>query len=242
MSSYINADDFGRTPSINEAITFGFNQHILNRTTIMVNMPYVDDAVFLSKKNNFFDKVGLHINLDEGVPLTNEIRQCTLFCDETGQFNGKFRKGKISKLILFDSKTRSGCRKEVEAQILKFKKLGFPLRHADSHHHVHTLPSLLPIITTVAKKNGLESMRIRFNLQSSSFIKIPLIYLINSYLKYNFETTKFFCDSLFYFQNKPKLDSMEVMCHPDVIDGKYYDVIGKRGSASYIDLINLKIV
>ena len=51
----------------------------------MVNMPYVDEAVRISKDNGFSDKVGLHLNLVEGRPLTENIRD-TVLCDENGMF------------------------------------------------------------------------------------------------------------------------------------------------------------
>lgn len=41
----VNADDFGRTLSINDAIDYAFKEGIINRTTIMVTHPCVQDAV-----------------------------------------------------------------------------------------------------------------------------------------------------------------------------------------------------
>ena len=85
----INADDFGYSKSVNKAITDCFKQNLINRTTIMVNMPYTEEAVLLAKENGFSDCVGLHINLTEGKALSEECAKSEL-CDENGYFKGTF--------------------------------------------------------------------------------------------------------------------------------------------------------
>ena len=99
----INADDFGISHEVNEAITLCFNKNYINQTTIMVNMPYVDEAVELSKDNGFSDRVGLHLNLVEGKPLTERIRD-TIFCDEHGMFISRIMKTPKYRMRL-DKKT-----------------------------------------------------------------------------------------------------------------------------------------
>ena len=82
----INADDFGYSESVNEAICQCFNRGLINRTTIMVNMPEAENAAEIAKNNGFFHRVGLHINLTEGRAMTEECRNSSL-CDEKGCFN-----------------------------------------------------------------------------------------------------------------------------------------------------------
>ena len=67
----INADDFGYSESVNKAISDCFEKGLINRTTIMVNMPQAEAASELARTNGFFDKVGLHINLTEGKALSD---------------------------------------------------------------------------------------------------------------------------------------------------------------------------
>ena len=74
-----NADDFGKSTEINNAILTCFKDGLIDRTTIMVNMPGADEAAELAREEGFFDKVGLHLNLTEGEPLTDEIKQNPLF-------------------------------------------------------------------------------------------------------------------------------------------------------------------
>ena len=78
----INADDFGYSQAVNMAIADCFK----NKT---INMPCAQDAANLAKENNFFDCVGLHINLTEGKALSKECASSEL-CDENGFFKGTF--------------------------------------------------------------------------------------------------------------------------------------------------------
>lgn len=236
----INADDFGRSQSINKAIVLAFRDKIINQTTIMVNMLYVDDAVVLSRENEFFDCVGLHINLDDGAPLTSNIKQCNIFCDDKGEFNGNFRKNRL-KLFHLNKFERQCCEEEIEAQMDKYISFGFTKMHIDSHHHIHVLPSILPLVISIAKKKGFQSMRLRFNLQSSNYFKKIFTGIINYFISRHFRTTDYFCDSTYYLQKKPSLSSLEVMCHPDIYEDKMIDVIGKRENCHFEDLYKLSV-
>ena len=99
MELLINADDFGMSVSVNEAIDICIKNNWIQRTTIMVNMPQTEEAVYLARKNKYLDKVGLHINLVEGMPLTHKIRQTSL-CNETGEFDSLFFKNFIHRFYL----------------------------------------------------------------------------------------------------------------------------------------------
>ena len=109
----INADDFGYSQSVNKAIVDCFKQNRINRTTIMVNMPFTDEAVMLAKENSFFDCVGLHINLTEGKALSKECASSEL-CDENGFFKGTFHVPFKSRLYL-NKNIRKALASEVEA-------------------------------------------------------------------------------------------------------------------------------
>lgn len=49
----VNADDFGKTHTINLAIAECFNKGLITNTTIMVNMPFADEAVEIAKQEVF---------------------------------------------------------------------------------------------------------------------------------------------------------------------------------------------
>src|SRR5436189_2370344 len=58
----VNADDFGRSPSINEAVIRAHQEGILTTASLMVNEPSCDEAVALAKQNPRLG-VGLHLAL-----------------------------------------------------------------------------------------------------------------------------------------------------------------------------------
>ena len=58
----VNADDFGRSSSINEAVIRAHREGILTSASLMVNEPAFDEAVKLARENPKLG-VGLHLTL-----------------------------------------------------------------------------------------------------------------------------------------------------------------------------------
>ncbi|MCR4744776.1 MAG: ChbG/HpnK family deacetylase [Lachnospiraceae bacterium] len=158
-----NGDDFGRTAGINRAITESFKRRILTGTTLMVNMPYADEAVSLAREYGFEEAVGLHLNLTSGTPLTDEIKKYSRFCGKNGNFNAEFEQHTISRLCISKGESEA-LRKEIEAQIQKYYSYGLPARHLDSHHHVHTDRSVMNMLMPLLKKYNFRSVRLSRNL------------------------------------------------------------------------------
>lgn len=194
----INADDYGISHRVNEAVKRGMLKGIIDRATIMVNMPFVDEALTLAKENNYFSKIGLHLNLVEGKPLTEGIKN-TWLCDN-GLFNGKISKNKYKTSLITDRTVLKCIEEEIDAQMKKFIAMGLPLHHLDSHQHSHIKPSIFPIIYKLAKTNHFYSIRLaslissdnpklgtkvykeiinarikRYNKENKSYIRYPLM-------------------------------------------------------------------
>lgn len=223
MKKIINADDFGLNRSINLAITLCFRKGYINQTTIMTNMPAYEEAVALSKEYNFFDKVGLHVNLDEGIPITNEMKCNFHFCK-----NDRFIKGSIKGLKKFylNRYDRKCVEKKVEAQMAHYICSGFPLLHLDSHHHIHTNYSILRIILKIAKKHQFRTIRICAFHSSDSFFKKLYKRILNSYVRLYFSTTDLFLTRRDQYQ--PESKSIEIMTHPDIIEGQLVEIIKRN--------------
>src|SRR6516162_9050700 len=58
----VNADDFGRSPSINQAVIQAHREGILTTTSLMVNEAACDEAVAMARENRGLG-VGLHLTL-----------------------------------------------------------------------------------------------------------------------------------------------------------------------------------
>jgi len=227
MEYIFNADDFGRTETVNIAIVEGFKKGYLDRTTIMVNMPFFEEAVKLSEEYGFKDKVGLHINLTSGVPLTEDVKKCPRFYNVgTGCFNSKIFGDR--KMQFFLSKMeKKAIAKEIDAQIEKYLKYGFDLYHADSHGHVHTFPAVLGIVLKELRKYDFHSLRIAINLSGSQIKKIYKFFLNKIINRFNrkhdcvcdyFEACGIVIENSVYINNKR--GKCEVMLHPNIYDGE----------------------
>ncbi len=228
----INADDFGYSESVNRAVAECFRQKVINRTTIMVNMPSADAAVKLSKENGFFDCVGLHINLTEGKALSKTCAASSL-CDENGFFKGTFHIPFKARLYL-NKNVRRAIYCEVEAQIKKYLEFGFTLMHADSHNYTHTYFSVYTQVRKLLKKYGFQSTRISRNITENAFSLPFQIYktVFNKMIKNlkikkkKIETTKYFCSVQDFVSVNAKAhikNDVELMTHPDYIDGVLTD-------------------
>ncbi|MDD6070719.1 MAG: ChbG/HpnK family deacetylase [Clostridiales bacterium] len=163
MSMIINADDFGKSKEVNSAIVEAFDKGFIHRTTLMVNMPYADEAVKLAEKSGFADKVGLHLNLTEGEPLTDGIKSNPLFCDENGHFHALFHMT-VKHRLYMNRKAAGQVYDELKAQLEKYREYGFCLWHIDSHHHVHTDYPVYKALKKLSREYRFSSVRISRNL------------------------------------------------------------------------------
>lgn len=217
----VNADDFGKSTSVNRAIVKCFQYGLISRTTIMVNMPYFDEAVELSKKYGFFDKVGLHLNLDEGLPLSEKMRENKHFCRDGIFIDGIFNNS--SKKIWIEDHDMLCVKSEIEAQMRKYVDVGFTLFHIDSHRFVHNNISVLIPTIKLAKKYGFVSMRIMELSINDSVIKRIYKVLLNRVIKLNFSTSDQFVQNIINYI--PDKGTAEYMSHPDYINGDLVDII-----------------
>lgn len=119
----VNADDFGLSRAVNYGIVDAFRNGILTSTTLMMNTPGLDHGVELSRQYPDL-KVGLHLNIALGHPLTGGK---TLVGD-----NGEFIKPKNLKPDHFFDEEE--VYHEIEAQYDRFvSMMGKKPSHLDSH-------------------------------------------------------------------------------------------------------------
>lgn len=228
MKVLINADDFGWNVSCTDAILQSFEKGYITSTTMCANGEAFDYAVQKVQKTEYKDRVGIHFVLTEGQPLTERIRKNPLFCDEQGQFHGKF-----PRYQWLDRTTRQQIREELTAQAKRFADSGLSFHHADSHHHSHTAPFVTPIVRKVMKEFGISGLRLHRNIGAISMPKMVLKQLWNksigalAYTDYfgSFEDIK---------ENQLLLEQegvLELMCHPDL--DKDAVVVDRAGDAPY---------
>lgn len=233
----INADDFGLNHEVNTAIIYLLKSDCIQRTTIMVNMPYVEEAYYMAKEHNLLDKIGLHINLTDGTPMSKQILN-TRFCKD-----GQFDVDQVeSGVRLHISKAeREAIRYEVLAQFEKYKELfGYYPKHVDSHRHIHNYFGFLPTIVGISKQCGVQSMRIGINLydkKNASMAKKLYKFILNTYIRANFKSTDYMGSWLEYvdFYNGSTYRAIEIMVHPLYHEGKIVDIIYDHANEDYYD-------
>ncbi len=155
----VNADDFGKSDSVNEAVIRAHRQGVLTTTSLMVNEPACAAAVQLARENPRLG-VGLHLTLLCG-------RSALPPRDIPGLVNpeGKFTDNPAGAgfRYFFQPGLRSQLRAEIHAQFEKFRASGLPLDHVNGHLHLHLHPTVLRILTEDAGALGIQRARLTFD-------------------------------------------------------------------------------
>ena len=149
--------------SVNAAICEAFDKKIIDRTTLLVNMPHAKEAMELAKEKGFADRVGLHLNLTSGRPLTDEMAADPVMCNSIGEYTADFARNMKTRFCL-PKETAANVSRELAAQFDEYAKLGGTLWHVDSHHHVHTDPSIWKILKKQLKDRPVTSVRLSRNM------------------------------------------------------------------------------
>lgn len=210
----VNSDDFGYSESINLATKEAFKMGYISSTTLLTNMEgYVSAVEMLKNKHVDRNSVGLHINLQEGRPLTEEIRNLNI-CDESGFFNYKFRSGSH---FFRDQHFIKLIKNEIDSQILKFKNdVGLLPSHVDSHDHTHTEFFMLKMISEILLDHKITYLRPTRNIGKIKLHKKVYKKIYHLFGKrYGIKFVDYF-GSIYDFQNlkikSDKVYEMEVHC------------------------------
>lgn len=153
----INADDFGMSSEVNAGIVEAFERGLISSTTIMANMPGFEEACELAKRYNLLGRIGIHLNLTEGMPLTRDIRSLPRFCEVEGRFRPRRR------TLYLLPRERAAVEDELNAQVRACLDRGIQPTHIDSHHHVHTEWAIGAVVIAVARRNGVQAIRLTRN-------------------------------------------------------------------------------
>lgn len=242
MKVIVNADDFGHGEVRTLAICEAFAKGLLTTATVMTNMPWFERAVALAEEQGFFGRVGLHFNLTEGVPLMPRMRDDDFFCTE-GAFNANFHRSLKSRLHLPKSLGEL-VREEAQAQVERYCDAGFPLKHLDSHHHVHTDFSVARELYPVAMSAGFRTSRMsRTIAQKMRFDKLVYKTLFNVWanrrLPFLVQDFTDFADFIRVYRTLPSNASVEVMVHPGLEEDVPLDVMSEFWKRNQTE--NLKV-
>jgi predicted glycoside hydrolase/deacetylase ChbG (UPF0249 family) len=129
----VNADDFGRSPGVNEGVIRCHEQGIVTSATLMVRWPDAVEAGAYSRASETLG-VGLHFDLGEWV-----------YRDGTWE---------AAYQVLGDERPKT-ISEELDRQLELFDRLvGRPPTHLDSHQHVHRDEPVRGVVLAAAARLG----------------------------------------------------------------------------------------
>ncbi|MBI5115641.1 ChbG/HpnK family deacetylase [Candidatus Poribacteria bacterium] len=149
METYliVNADEFGLTEGVNDAIIDCHRNGIVTSTTLMTNAWAFEDAVSHAQRNPSLG-IGVHINLTFGSPVARTDSVSSLVGPD-----GKF----LPRSLLLKQWLRGGLRvshveTEIRAQLQKTLDAGIEPTHIDSHQNTMMIPTIFKVFLKVAEE------------------------------------------------------------------------------------------
>ena len=152
----VNADDFGLSHSINQAVIRAHREGILTTASLMVNEAASDEAVALAKENPRLG-VGLHLTLVCGHSERSE-KEIPGLVDAQRNFSDAPAKTGFRYFV--QETLRPQLRGELAAQFQKFRATGLPLDHVNGHLHLHLHPVVFQILMEHAVEWGITHWRL----------------------------------------------------------------------------------
>jgi len=204
----VNADDFGRTPGINQGTLEAHAKGIVSSATVMVLEKSARDGIRMAQERAPKLSLGLHfVMTGGGTPASAAVSVPAMAP------GGRFPRNAegLAKEI-----PEGEIRRELLAQIALFElAAGRPPTHIDSHHHAGLHPSVQPVLAAVAQGRGMPlraaSSKARDDLRAAG-LKVPDFFL-----------TAFYGDGATFDKlaalifNVPH-GTTELMCHPGHAD------------------------
>ncbi len=161
----VNADDFGRSSSINEAVIKAHRQGVLTTASLMVTGEAAEEAVALARENPKLG-VGLHLTLVCGF-AAQEPKKIPGLVDSLGRFSNN---APVAGLRYFANPTlRPQLLMEIQAQFARFKSTGLRLDHVNGHLHFHLHPTVFGIVESGIRQWGIRAIRLTREPISSSW-------------------------------------------------------------------------
>ena len=129
---------------------------MLSAASLMVGEPAAADAVARARRLPNL-RVGLHIVLVDGEPLTERARIPGLI-DRSGRLRNDL--ARYGAAIAARPSLRRQVATEITAQFEAYRATGLPLDHVDAHRHFHLHPAVAAAIISIGARYGMQALRI----------------------------------------------------------------------------------
>ena len=215
----VNADDFGRSPGVNQGVLEAHRRGIVTSSTVMVLETAAARGIREAAERSQRLSLGLHFVVTGGGRPAAPAREVP-----TLAAGGFFRRNLEALPAQIPAEE---IRRELEAQIQIFQILARKApTHLDSHHHAALHPSVAPVFAAVARERGLparaSSDEARRQLKAAG-VRTPDRFYDSFYAEgVAYDTLERILEEL------PEGTS-ELMCHPGRPDAEL------RSSSAYVD-------
>ena len=156
MLLIVNADDLGATDAINEHVFALMREGLVTSASLMANAPAFEAA---ARESGSLPgaSFGVHLNATVFQPLRPSPALAPIL-DEDGSLSRRLFHARLTPAV------RTALLREWSAQVERVLQAGVKVSHLDSHHHVHTLPALLPVLKAVQRRFGIRRARSTISL------------------------------------------------------------------------------
>ena len=152
----VNADDFGISEAVNEAVIRAFTEGVLTSCSLMVTGEAFEHAVSLAHAHPDL-AVGIHLVTVMGRAVLPPTAIPTLV-DAAGNFVSNPTRAGLK--YYFSLQARHELRQELRAQFDKFAATGLRLSHIDGHLHMHVHPVIFRAALELGLRYGVRRMRV----------------------------------------------------------------------------------
>lgn len=199
----VNADDFGLSKGQNYGIIEACRRGVVTSTTALINGEAVEHAAQLSREVPELG-VGLHFVLTLGQPLS--------------PMPGLMRDGQLGKWIWEMAEQTAlpldEIARELDCQFNRFVDVfGREPTHIDSHHHVHMIPAIFPLVAEFAQRKGV-AMRLDREVRELPDVVVTSTEGFSSAFYGDEISEALFLKVL----DDSAVRSLEIMAHPAFID------------------------
>ena len=152
----INADDFGYSVAVNEAVIKAHREGVLTSASLMVNEEGAADAILRAREHPSL-AVGLHLSLVLG-KATLAHAEIPHLVDSPGNFSRSPLRAGLK--YFFSPMARKELRREMHAQFERFAATGLSFSHVDGHNHLHMHPVVFRELIALCEEFGVRRVRI----------------------------------------------------------------------------------
>ena len=156
----VNADDFGRSDAVNQAVIQAHCEGILTSASLMVNEPACAEAARLARAHPRLG-VGLHLTIVRGRAALTPQQAPGLVNPEQAFAHDAIRAG---LRYFFKRSLREALRQEIAAQFHRFDETGLVLDHVNGHLNMHLHPTVLRLLGAPSGARTIPSIRLTRDL------------------------------------------------------------------------------